>query len=262
MHLQIRVSPVGVFKRLSILLVLLQVGGQNAFAQDTVRTQVWPEVDLFYKINNDLRIYALKSATRLKNSDFTDGGYGVYIDYFAVPWLNTLAFRPLDDSTPAKYVWIRVGYTYSSSVPGAEYPSEENALVTEANARFYFPFHVLMTARNRLDWRSVNGDYLPRYRPRLRFEKDMHTTYLTFTAYTYVEYYYNFHDHNSDRLRFCAGVEFKATKILNFEVYGVRQFEVHNKIALYATGVSLKIYLSHFDVKKALSRKKKLLTGG
>jgi hypothetical protein len=233
-----------------------------AMAQDStvIRNEVWPEFDLFYKINNDLRIYALKSATRLKNSDYTDGGYGLFIDYFALPWLNPLALKPLNDSTPAKYVWLRVGYTYSSTVPHAENPTSENALVTELNTRFYLPFHALLTARNRIDWRSVNNDYQPRYRPRFRLEKDMHTAYLTFTGYVYGEYYFNFQDKDADKYRLCAGVEFKATKILNFEVYELRQFEKTKKVDLYATGVALKVYLTHGLVKKALAKKAKLVT--
>src|SRR6476619_418768 len=111
------------------LLIALLAGWINSFGQDTTAPvyQVWPEFDLFYRISPDVRVFVLKSATRLKNSDYTDGGYAMYIDYFAVPWIgvaNPFISRPEDDSIPGRYIWLRAGYTYSNTVPGSEHPSE------------------------------------------------------------------------------------------------------------------------------------------
>jgi len=74
----------------NILCIILITSSFSLVAQDTTGTkqEVWPEVNVFYKINNKLRLFALYSATKLRNSSYTDGGYGIYADYFAFPFDN------------------------------------------------------------------------------------------------------------------------------------------------------------------------------
>jgi len=77
--------------------------------------EVWPEVNLYYKPNDKLRIYALYSATKLKKSSYTDGGFGIYVDCFAYPGLRKKINTHLRDSTRGYYLFLRAGYAFIQS---------------------------------------------------------------------------------------------------------------------------------------------------
>jgi hypothetical protein len=248
--------------------IILVMGWQSIFAQDSIRTgtrqEVWPEIDLFYKINSKVRFFALYTATKLENSQYADGVCGVYVDYFAMPWFTEKILSKLQfDSTPGTFLWFRAGYAYSTTPAGSEDPVTEHTVVTEINPRFSLPFNIMLSGRNRFDWRIRNGEFMPRYRPKLNFEKDMHTAYMTFAPYLYGEYFWDFNNSDVSKFRLCGGVEVKVMKLLNFEWYYSHQFETKRGVnALDAIGLVLKVYLSHAGMKhpfpkKPFSKKKK-----
>lgn len=244
----------------SVFLVLIFFSADYLIAQDSTATkqEVWPEVNIYYKVNNKIRIYGLYSATKLKNSSYTDGGYGIYVDYFAYPIMKKRIGNHLRDSTRGYYLWIRAGYLHSTTAPEAKDPYKENTLVTELNLRYYLPYHILLTNRNRFDWRVISGQFEPRYRPRLTFEKDMHTEYLSFTPIIYGEYYVYFNSKGFDRFRLSAGIQTKVTAHIEFETYYVHQFDNGKNVqSLDAMGFSLKFYFRHQEVKEKFSKKKK-----
>ena len=156
--------------------------GKESLAQVSRNAQeVWPAIDAYYKINPKFRIYATAGGTKLETSNYADGAIGVFVDYFTFPF--TKIFRPDHaDSLPGKFLWLRGGYQYSATPPSAEDPFKESTVVTEANARYYLPFQMLLTWKNRFDWRFKNGDFNARYRPKIMVEKDLRTAYLFFTV--------------------------------------------------------------------------------
>ena len=234
--------------RKHVLLIVLITFSYIAVGQDSTGTkqEVWPEVNVFYKINHKIRLFALYSATKLKNSSYTDGGFGVYVDYFAFPFIRKRVDPNWRDSTSGYYLWIRVGYLYSSTPPESEDPFKENTIVTEYNPRFHLPYHILLTGKNRFDWRIINGSFQPRYRPRLVLEKDMRTEYLYFTPKIYGEYYVYFNTGGLNRFRLSAGVQIKVASHVEFEPYYVHQFANGKKVkSLDAMGFTLKFYFVH-----------------
>jgi hypothetical protein len=156
-----------------IFFIIILLCFQQFVAQGSSGTkqEVWPEVNLFYKLNDKFRIYALYSATKLRNSSYTDGGYGIYLDYFTVSRIREKFGFNIRDSTGGYYLWLRAGYLYSSTPPESEDPFKENTFVTEANVRFHLPYEILLTNKNRFDWRSINCSFEPRYRPWLTLKR-------------------------------------------------------------------------------------------
>jgi hypothetical protein len=232
-------------RKLIFLIILLSCCRQLV-AQDSSGTkqEVWPEVNLFYKLNSTLRIYANYSATKLKNSSYTDGGWGLYLDYFAFPvGLRKKIDPDMRDSTRGYYLWLRGGYMYSTTPANSEDPFKLHTIVTEVNLRFHLPYTILLTNKNRFDWRVIDGDFEPRYRPRLTFEKDLHTAYLYFTPNIYGEYYAYLNQKGLNRFRFSAGVQTKFTKHIEFETYYVHEFANGKGVKnLDAMGFVLKFY--------------------
>jgi Protein of unknown function (DUF2490) len=245
------------FGRICMALLLLSFSAEQSKAQLALKSQeVWPSLDAYYRINQKFRVYGTIGGTKLDESSYTDGAIGVFVDYFTYP--ITSIFRPgHPDSLPGKFLWLRAGYQYSATPPSAEDPFAESMIVTEANARYYLPHQILLTWKNRFDWRFKNGEFDLRYRPRLVFEKDLKTEYLNFTAYGFGEYFLNFGSSSVNRLRTQLGVEIKVFKRMNYEVFWNHQFSNQPEVQeVDAFGMCLKIYIDHKDVKGYIEKKK------
>jgi hypothetical protein len=219
-------------------------------AQDSSsQKQIWPEVDVYYRINERIRFYGLISGTK-SNSEYTDGTAGIYMDYFALPWLKGKMYTDLHDTTRGYYWWFRVGYSYSDSPPG-DAKKVVNIIETETNNNFHLPAEINLTTRNRFDWRFVNGDFQPIYRPRLKFLRDFKTEYLTFDVYVWTEYFFYLNDNTQDRLRLTVGADIKVLKNMDFEIYFLHQFQNKQYVSvLNAIGIQLDFYFKSKKYKQ------------
>jgi hypothetical protein len=231
-----------------VILYCLLGSGKDTLAQVALHAQeIWPSIDAYYRIDPRWRLYGTVGGTKLDESSYTDGAVGVFVDYFTYPITHLIRPGHAED-LPGKFLWLRTGYQYSATPPSAEDPFKESMIVTEFNARFYLPYKMLLTSRNRFDWRFNNGDFNARYRPKIMVEKDLRTEYLFFTATGFVEYFANFGNGAVNRLRTQLGTEIKVTKHINYEVFWNHQFEHQPEIqSIDAFGMTLKIY---FDSKK------------
>ena len=228
-------------------------------AQDSAeaREEGWPELNVYYNFNDKCRLFLMYSATKIRTSDFTDGAAGIYFDYFAYNSLRQKFTHNVLDSSKGYYLWLRGGYYYSTTPKNSIDPIKEHTIATEANSRFHIPKNFLLTVKNRFDWRTVNGVFKVRYRPRITIEKEMQTQYLQFIPYLYGEYFENFKESNLDRFRLCIGLEIKVALYVNFESYYLRQFEHGEDVrGVNAVGFAIKFYLSE-EAMKYLFRKKK-----
>jgi Protein of unknown function (DUF2490) len=219
------------------------ISTQLLFAQDSssVPKQIWPELEAYYRINERFRLYSLVSGTR-SNSEYTDGTAGIYIDYFARPWLRGRNDTELSDSSRGYYWWFRMGYSYSDAPP-SDKKKVVNIFETETNNSFHLPEDFILQTRNRLDWRWVNGEFQPIYRPRVKFIRNLKTEYLTFNAYLWSEYFFYLNDNTQNRLRLTFGVQIKVLKFMDFETYYLHQFQNKQYVApLNAIGLQFDFY--------------------
>jgi hypothetical protein len=226
-------------------------------AQDSSsQKQIWPELDVYYRINEKIRLYGMVSGTR-SNSEYTDGTAGVYLDYFALPWLSGRRYTDLHDTTAVYFWWFRAGYSYSNAPPGDK-RKEVNILETETNNNFQLPLDIKLSSRNRLDWRWVNGEFQPVYRPRLKFIRDFKTMYMTFDTYIWGEYFFYLNDNSQNRFRLTAGTDIKVIKNMDFEVYYLYQFPNKPGVEpLHAIGVQLDFYFKSKRYKQQLEAAEK-----
>jgi hypothetical protein len=238
---------------------LFWLASAEVLAQIATKAQeVWPAVDAYYRINPKLRIYGTLGGTKMNTSSYSDGAFGIFMDYFGYPIAPVDKYiRPgHSDSLPGKYLWFRGGYQYSATPPSSKDPFKENMLVTEANSRFYLPWKILMTVKNRFDWRVKNEDFNARYRPRIMLEKDLRTEYMFFTVSGFTEYFANFGNSAVNRFRIQLGVEFKVTKIFNYEVYWNHQFAHQPEVSeVDAFGMTVKAYMQHRKKNKSTKAK-------
>jgi hypothetical protein len=247
--------------RIAILVTVMLSLATHTTGQLARNSQeVWPAIDAYLRFNQKWRLYATSAATKKDGSSYSDAAIGVFGDYFASPVGFATKIMPnRADSLPGKFLWLRAGYQYSATPPSSEDPFKESMLVTEANPRFYLPYGMLLTIKNRFDWRFNEGNFNARYRPRLMIEKDMHTEYLFFTATGFLEYYANFGSGSVNRLKSQIGIELRVFKRMNYEVYWNHQFANEPEIqSVDAFGMTLKLYLDKkdFNLKKKCAERK------
>jgi Protein of unknown function (DUF2490) len=224
-----------------ILLSACLLSAIITVAQDSTQKQIWPEAEAYYRINERWRLYGVVSGTK-SNSEYTDGTVGAYVDYFALPWLRGKLNPELNDTARGYFWWFRAGYSYSDSPP-EEKKKVVNTITTETNNNFNLPVSILLQTRNRLDWRFVNGQFQPIYRPRVKFLRNLKTEYLTFNAYLYAEYFFYLNDNTQDRFRLCVGSVIKILKTMDLELYYLHQFQNKQYVApLNAIGIQLDFY--------------------
>jgi hypothetical protein len=241
-------------------MVFILVFTQPCIAQLYRNSQeVWPSVDVYLRLNQKWRLYGTASATKMDESSYADGAIGIFADYFTFsPKLVQKWVHVRKDSLPGKFLWIRFGYQYSATPPSAEDPFKESMLVTEANARFYLPWKMLLTAKNRFDLRFETDDFNMRYRPRVAVERDFKTEFMTFTASGFADYFVNFGNSQLNRLRTQLGVEIRVTKHMNYEVFWNHQFANAPEVQeVDAFGMAVKLYLNKKDFEHKLFRKNK-----
>ncbi len=194
-----------------------------ALAQNADSTnEFWPEFDFYFKLNENSRIFAVYTATKAENlGAYADGQTGIHFDFYAVRGLR----RPLityADKSRDKAVMFRVGYLVTRPKNNSGSSTEHMAII-EATGRAHLPSEWLLSDRNRLDFRWLNGDPRHRYRNRLKLERTFDIGRFQLTPYAHAEIFYEFKAHQSTRLRYSAGAEFNITKRIVLEGYYLRQ---------------------------------------
>lgn len=205
--------------------------------------EVWPEVDAYYKLNQALRLMALGSATKT-NTYYQDGALGLNLDFFMLHHLRHDGPDIDMDSTRGYYQWFRLGVKYSPKDTLDQGSAPEYTLRTESNTRFYPGWKSMLTLRNRFDFVDKTGFVTVKYMPRLTWEKNFHTTYLTFDAFVYVEYYLYFNDAPSNRTSAAIGINLKVSNLIVIQPYYLYQFEHEPKVgALNAIGFKFMFFM-------------------
>src|SRR6476469_3218710 len=185
--------------RISILAVfLLLIGIQRATAQEpTTRKEFWPEIDVYITVKPKVRLYLTGTVSKsvedgeLRNAQGYEGQVGVHVDYI-----------------PNKHVIFRAGYRYGSAVGSNSDPFKEHRLLTEQTLRQLLPGDLLLSDRNREDFRFVNGDFSFRYRNRVTLEREVHLFKgRTITPYASAEFFYDTRSSAWNRNGFAVGFQ-------------------------------------------------------
>ncbi len=122
-----------------------------------------PEVDVYINLKPKLRLFLLGTVSRRTedgegfNGKAFEAQVGAHIDYI-----------------PNQHLVLRAGYRFGTSVGNDEDPFKEHRFLTEQILRQMLPGDLLLSDRNREDFRFVNGDFSFRYRNRVTLEREFH----------------------------------------------------------------------------------------
>ena len=196
--------------------LLILSSGIPARAQTT---PVWPEVDAFVTLNDKVRFFFLATTVQ-ENGVSTEGEFGVNVDLHLKPFRTrpiTLLYR-LDESKN-RLLLVRAGYRNLPSYTGG---ANENRGVLEVTPRY--PLigllgHVLVSDRNRVDFRFIEGEYSWRYRNRLSAEREFSIGRVRLGPYTRFELYYDSRFDKWSRSEWTLGSSFPVTQHWEVEAY-------------------------------------------
>jgi hypothetical protein len=230
-----------ILTRLSFILLSLFFA--DPVQADDTRTEFWPEVDVYYKLNQKSRLYFSYSATKLDDrQSYADGSLAGYLDFYTLPLVGRRQ-HPSADESRSKTLMIRAGYYFVRTPSGSPNPSTEQTPSFEAHTRVPLPYLLLLTDRNRLDFRFIDGDYQPRYRNRLKLERTFKAGRMEVNPYASAEAFYDWKYDKFRRFRYCAGSELALGRHFIFESYYVWQEDtVSSPPHVNAVGMALQFY--------------------
>jgi len=226
------------------VLVLVVIGAQVVRAQESsTHNEFWPEIDVYINLKPKVRLFLLGTVSKsvedgeLFNAKAFESQIGMHVDYI-----------------PNKHFILRTGYRFGTSVGETSEPFKEHRLLTEQTLRKLLPGDLLLSDRNREDFRFLNGDFSFRYRNRVTLEREFQLQKRTVTPYVSGELFYDTRFDSWNRNRLAVGVQIllrrgpirklllpKRQVIL--DVYYMRQNDSRSNAAhVNAIGASLAFY--------------------
>lgn len=184
-------------KALSIIVLLgaFCTGPRCQAQEPDTRKEGWSEVDVYVPLDKNFRLFFLVKGTRAEETRKSfETTFGAHLDY----------------NVNKRFV-LRTGYRYSFA-PGDDDDFQEHRVVTEQTFRQDLPLAILLSNRNREDWRFINGDFSFRYRNRLRLEREFRLWGRSFTPYGQAEAFYDTRFDVWNRNRLTAGTQFQLKR--------------------------------------------------
>jgi hypothetical protein len=183
---------------LTLFLFIVLTGTQGAGAQQpTTRNEFWPEIDVYVHVKPKVRLYLIATVSKsvedgeLRNAKGFEAQIGAHIDYI-----------------PNEHVIMRAGYRFGSAIGSNNDPFKEHRLLTEQTLRKLLPGGLMLSDRNREDFRFVTGEFSFRYRNRVTLEREFHLLKeRPVTPYVSGEMFYDTRYKTWNRNRLAVGVQ-------------------------------------------------------
>jgi Protein of unknown function (DUF2490) len=238
---QARINPMP--NRQVLTLCWLSAGASLVHAADPNTTnQFWPELGIYAQQGPMFRIEFVDSGRSNQSSDNWQGDFAIYVQAALKPVFRH-ELREQPDVFRNKYLTFRAGYQYRISLTGTT-PATENRGIVEVSSRYRLPWQIVISDRNRGDFRFVKGEqFSTRYRNRLWVERDIKYGPLDFTPYVYDEIYYDARYHRWAPNQYAAGVQYPIGRHVVLEPYYLRQnHRPSNPPHLNAFGFKFNLY--------------------
>jgi uncharacterized protein DUF2490 len=223
------------------LLSAVPAHGQDA----ETRSELWPEVDAYLRLNSSMKLFGLVAFSSARKESYSEGQYGIHWDV-SLKRSHQLVFSRLTDRANDEKLrpfTFRAGYRYNSTIEDSGDPFREHRGILEAHVRWPFIGGVLVSDRNRVDLRWVDGAYSWRYRNRLLAEREVGIGGYRLTPYTSGEIYYDSRYQDWNRDRFALGLQAPLHPRVMLDTYYMRQNDRRSQPAhVNALGLALNLF--------------------
>jgi hypothetical protein len=192
-----------------------------ATAQSASR-EFWPEFGVYIQQGQVFRVEFVDLATSNSITHDWLGNFTVYIEAALKPVFRP-ELRDRPDVYRNRYLTFRAGYRYRTSLTPGESVSENRGIL-EMNTRYLLPWHLVISDRNRGEFRFIKGQsFSTRYRNRLWLERDLKFGSFVCTPYVYDEIFYDIRYDQWTPNRYAVGVQLPVGKHVVLEPYYLRQ---------------------------------------
>jgi hypothetical protein len=220
-----------------LALVVITVSREVATAQET---QFLPEVDVYLKLNKNVRLVGQAKDTR-EGGDPTQLAIGPSLDLYTKPLVRLKRITSFDlDDAKSRPLVFAAGYSYLTGSPST------NRMVLAATSHFPVKLGLLLSDRNRSDLDWSNGKFNWRYRNRLEIEKSLTIRSYHPSPYASVEVYYESQYQKWSTTEIYVGCLFPIKKHFELDPYYEHQNNTGKKpnSQLNGIGLILNMYFS------------------
>lgn len=216
---------------------------QNDSTNLEPQQELWPELNVHYRINDNFQLYSVLSGAKTDESSYSEGSYAFFVEYFG--WKAPISRLNLVAREEKFRFKLRVGYLYSTSPPSPDDKIRSNTFRVETSNTVSVSQKLRAYYKGKLDMTLSNHKFNARYVPRFELERDFKTEYLTFSGYTFVERYLDFQGKELNRTRVALGANLKVSRLMDFETYYLHQFSNGKNVPkVKAIGTKFMFYFS------------------
>lgn len=230
------------FRTCWLALILLMLLGRSARAGSTQEAQFLPEVDVYLKLNRNIRVSFQAKDTR-EGGDSTQAEIGPSIEVYvkSLIRLREITFFDLDDAK-ARPLILTAGYRYLSSPTS---PST-NRVPLAATSHLPIKAGLLFTDRNRADLDWSNGKYSWRYRNMPSLERTLTIHSYHPIPYASAEFYYESEYRKWSTTELYAGCLLPIGKHLELKPYYEHQNNTGKRPnkQVHGAGLTVNLYFS------------------
>jgi hypothetical protein len=189
-------------------MIALTLTNNHSLAQDT-SFELWPEVDIWYKVTPGLRLSSYAGIARYLESDTRDFNLTIQADHSFGKSKKFFFTRLLDENKAGtmKTWMVRGGYMGGWSLHDKGDSYLEDMLFAEIHGRFLLKHLVLFSWRLRMDnrWLGQDTDYSYRFRYRALFEREFLSGKTSVVPYISVEPFWDSRYNLVNRVRVVGG---------------------------------------------------------
>jgi hypothetical protein len=200
----------------------------------------WPELDAYVRLRSDLRLQFAGQSHKGEDDTYRQRTARAEIGYQLKPIFRPHKRNINDDKE--HYLVLAGSYEYlETSQPGKS--SHENRGITDMTLRHRPTSGLLLSDRNRVEFRWVNGKYSTRYRNRLTAEHDFQVDKFRFAPYASAEGFYDGRYQSWKEFQYALGVQVPYKRLLLLDTFYLRQnCSTCSPNPLNVWGLTLNIY--------------------
>ena len=238
-----RIGRRGLHKTSGSLFLLLALT-PNLFAQQSETWgEIWSEINTFVQLDRGKRLDLQGGARTASEASYLEWFTGAQVNFQLKPVLREHLEHY--DTDKESYFVFGVGYQFWKTTQDDKSPSNENRALIEATPRYYLGWQILLTDRNLVELRTINGEYSTRYRNRLTVERAFLVEHLRFDPYAWGELFYDTRYDSWVQNQFSFGVQFQFKRHWMLDGYYLHQNTSHSTPNhLNVAGLTLNIFLA------------------
>ena len=215
----------------------------------STRNDFSPGVDFYAKLGPHTRLYLMSASVHDREvEDRSVNGYlhemqvGAHLDITLKPILLP-KFRE-GNWERDRYLWVRIGYRYGTSIGDVEDSFHEHRGICELTGRVPLPADFWAVNRFGFDLRDIDGTESTRYRCRFGIERELLIFNVVTVPFVTAEFFYDSRFDTWNRQSYQFGIEIELSQNWRVEPSFVRQEDQHPESshtdATNALGLTLK----------------------